>query len=484
MGGQQETDAWIKAYRSYAGWVPNVRSHLSFSMIGAAKRAESFTEPLRKRPTRIVLVHQHRTVNDYPLAEWLAKIIAPDISLHWMLDAETAATDIPVIRDGKPHPEKDRQGMLRGTIRLWARMDSEKAKAAQKVAIREIDRLLRTPCMNPASECSREAADATIDGLRSDVRYHIDQAGPAIILDFALMRTGECRVWYGQKPSNVEEDLLDWVAEQGYYFIKDVVHDHTHHDETSDQITPLYRFGKKLNEPGHDDEIAWRRETLWSLSREIERLNREGGLTDQRKSLGIIAYAEAFQASLMGHTRTQDSKDRFQESTSVHDYDFKHLKDSIRASIDVNSTRLAQKIQVAIALPTMFIASTALVSSLVSTHNGALAKVKEGLAPGTIGLGGLDGWVPTLASNPALTGFSVMVALLVVIAYFLLDGRAGVYNRTQRWFSQLGRALAVTFFDSLLLHWLFMLVYHIILIGLTLLATFYCFNLVLNGGAL
>jgi hypothetical protein len=52
---------------------------------------------------------------------------------------------------------------------------------------------------------------------------------------------------------------LDWLAEQAYYFIKDAVHDHSHHDATSDQITPLYRFGRHPDEVGHNDEIAWRR---------------------------------------------------------------------------------------------------------------------------------------------------------------------------------------------------------------------------------
>jgi hypothetical protein len=66
-------------------------------------------------------------------------------------------------------------------------------------------------------------------------------------------------------------------------------------------------------------------------------------LTDQRRSLGIIAYAEAFQSTLMGHVRAQYGR-QFKTSTSVHDYDFKHLKDPIKANIDVNSTRLAQKI--------------------------------------------------------------------------------------------------------------------------------------------
>lgn len=472
-GAADERDSWQTGFRQYAGWVPNVRSHLSFSMIAAARGALTWTQPLQGSATRIVLAYQHRIVNDYPVAAWIAKRIAPDISLHWLLVAQTGATEIPITIKDKPSPQRDRQGMLRGTIQLMPYMDQGGLREQQKAAIAELKSLLRSdPCADNIAVKARrdEAVDIVLRGT------------PTITLQFALMRTGECRIWYANKPDDVDETDLDWVAEQGYYFIKDMVHEHTHHDATSDQITPLYRFGRSSQEAGHDDEIAWRRETLWSISREIERLNREGGLTDQRKSLGIITYAEAFQQSLMGHTRTGDLEEPFTASTLVHHYDFKHLKESIKASIDVDSTKLSQTIQVAIAALSAFLATTSLVSSLVSAHNGAGAKnMKTGAPADPITLGGLDGWVPTLASDPAYTGFGVMVALLGFIAYFLLDGRAGIYNRAQRWLSQLGRAISVTLFESLLKQWLFVLAWHLMITALVLWTMLVCFGFLLKG---
>jgi hypothetical protein len=472
-GAADERDSWQGGFRQYAGWVPNVRSHLSFSMIAAARGALTWTQPLRGSAARVVLVYQHRIVNDYPLAEWLAKWIAPDISLHWLMVARTGATEIPITIDDEPLPQRDRQGMLRGTIQLMPYIEDSKLRATQEAAIAQLATLLRSePC----------PSNAAIETLRGQAVGIVERGTPTITLDFALMRTGECRVWYAQQPDDVDEADLDWVAEQGYYFIKDIVHEHTHHDAASDQITPLYPFGRGSAEEGHDDEIAWRRETLWSISREIERLNREGGLTDQRKSLGIIAYAEAFQQSLMGHTRTGDPTQPFGKSTLVHHYDFKHLKDSIKASIDVASTKLTQKIQVAIAALSVFLATTSLVSSLVSAHNGAGPKNQVTGAPATpITLGGLDNWVPMLASDPAYTGFVMMVCLLGLIAYFLLDGRAGIYNRAQRWLSQLGRAISVTLFDSLLKQWLFVLAWHLMITGLVLWTMLLCFAIIMKG---
>ncbi|WP_429278042.1 hypothetical protein [Novosphingobium gossypii] len=459
-------------------------------MIGAAKDACTFTEPYRARPSRVMMVHQHRVINDYPLPKCVAAWLNPDIALHWVLDAVTEVTDIPIMKEGEPEPERDRQGLLRGTVRMLSYLENKRLRQTQTALLKEVNRKLNIRSYDPDINGDAEATDRTIDAHRIEIMGCVEDAGPAIVLQFALMRTGECRVWYDAQPGDVGaagtpaahiEKQLDWLAAQAYYFIKDVVHDHTHHDATSDQITPLFRFDSSRKERDHSDEIAWRRETLWSLSREIERLNREGGLTDQRKALGIIAYAEAFQASLMGHVRTQGEGQRFEKSTSVHDYDFKHLKDSIKASIDVNATRLTQKIQIAIAAPTIFIATTALVSSLVSAHNGSMPPLVKGAAWDRTTLGAVDPWLPWLAANPALTGFAVMICLLMAIAYFLLDGRAGIYNAGQRMLSQFGRALAVTLFGSLLWQWLFLLFYHLLLVAAAFALTMLCFFTVMGA---
>jgi hypothetical protein len=520
MGEAQEPDPWATAYRSYAGWVPNVRSHLSFSMIGAAKRAHTFTAPYRARPSRVVMVHQHRIVNDYPLPNCLATRLHPDISLHWLLNAETTSTIIPIIEVGVLKPERDRQGLLRGTLSLLPHMHDKGARKRQNHSLKGIGDLLGVNSFDSGQGVTAEAFDQKVDAHRKKIFDLIVDSGPSIELQFALMRTGECRIWYESPIADVEETTLHSVASQAYYFVKDIVHDHTHHDATSDQITPLHPFGRSLGEEDHDDEVAWRRETQWSLSREIERLNREGGLTDLRKSLGIIAYAEAFQASLLSHVRTSANVSRqgeataddmppdgtgvpaeagaatlgavpadvelqrFKLSTSVHNYDFKHLKDSIRASIDVTATRRAQTIQLAIAAFTTWIATTALVSSLVSAHNSSVPQTAPGAETLKVTLGGLDQWLPWLAACPPLTGVGVSVVLLMILSLFLVDGRAGIYNNTQRVFSQFGRAIAVYLSgSSMLAQWLLLLAYYVALIAAAAVITCGLF-VILIGGAL
>src|SRR5690242_18113281 len=122
---------WQGASPSYAGWVPNVRSHLSFSMIGASRRAEAYTRAYKQvpkgeakdassdAPKRLVLALERRVSNDYP---WFTPIVAHfrrDLVHYWLLDAETRKTGVPTKKlDGSVEPEADRQGMLVGSVHV------------------------------------------------------------------------------------------------------------------------------------------------------------------------------------------------------------------------------------------------------------------------------------------------------------------------------------------------------------------------------
>jgi len=458
-------------------------------MIGAAGSAETWTEAFCDSPARVVMARQCRIINDYPLPGWLAACLHPDIVLNWVLDAQTEATDIPITRKGKIVAERDRQGMLRGSVKLLVRMDEKQTRKKQDAALKALSGVMRS--WNGAKADRHSVGfDSTVIDFRSHLQGIVESSGPAISIEFALMRTGECRIWYDAEPVGVAQDHLDRVAEQAYYFIKDVVHTHSHHDQTSDQITPLYRFGRRTDEPGHDDEVAWRRETLWSLSREIERLNREGDLTDQRRALGIIAYAEAFQGSLMGHVRIVDEpapftlfgKSKalkpFKASTAVHDYDFKHLKDSIKAGIDVNSTRLAQRIQIAITATTVFLSSTSLAISLISAHNGGLLPGKE---TDKLGLGFLEQIVPCVSANPLVASLAFTAIAVTVITNYLFDGRAGAFFRYQRVISQFIRAAAVSVVRPIWGQFCFVVGGHLLSIALTVGAMLLCLAVLIGA---
>lgn len=258
------------------------------------------------------------------------------------------------------------------------------------------------------------------------------------------MRTGELRLWYsGETEPALDAGRLFQIAEQAYFFVKDAVHDHTHHDPSSDQITPLTRVRPDRTEAGHGNEIAWRRETLWSLSREIERLQRKDGLISLRQSLGVIAYAEAFQNYLMGHERDEAMPTRFRPATGVHDYDFKHLKDSVKASIDVAAAKQSQRVQMVLAGGGTFISMASLATSLVNAHNGVSRAWNEAQSK-YVGIEVPEGYRRFLVSNPLLAGALAAIVLLMAVSYVLADGEGGLFNPFQRVVSQHARAASVS----------------------------------------
>jgi hypothetical protein len=437
----REPEPWSVAHRSYAGWVPNIRSHLSFSLIGAAKSARSFTHRAIDTPTRIVLILQKRVINDYPYPERIALHFHPDILGRWFMEAETAVTDLPYLRDKKLISEPDRQGLLRGTVRLLPYHEDPDAERHLQETLDDLAQLLATPRQlktgNDVRQLQKEAVDL------------VTAAGSSIPFEFALMRTGECRLWFSEAIPNLDDADHDRLAEQAYYFIKDMVHDHTHHDPTSDQITPLTLFDASKNEEGHDDEVKWRRETMWSLSREIERLNREGKVTDQQRALGIVAYAEEFQASLMSHVRDASDPRGFRENTELHAFDFDHLKSSIKAVVDVRAARIAHKIQLTIAGVTIFVSTMALISSSVGTHNGALPRpAGGGASPEAIQLGFNEIFLRVLAENPILNAGLFALAVLSILVFFAKEGAVGLRSEPQRVLSQLARAAAISASNS------------------------------------
>lgn len=432
---------WAGKAESYAGWVPNVGSHLSFSVVEASERAIAYSRAVVGAPKRLVLAIERRVANDYPWWTPLFAWFRPDLVHQWVLEAWTCQTLVPVrSAEGAIDGKLDRQGMLQGRVHLLPTAQEEKNwKQDQTEAVAEIQHLLLTAPHHPDP--------GQLSDVQAAVATQARRVRGRIEIEFALMRTGELRLWYGadgSAPDN-EGDRFR-VAEQAYYFIKDLVHDHEHHDPSSDQITPLTAIrADQAEDPTHERETGWRRETLWSLSREIERLNREGGLVDLRKSLGVIAYAQSFQQVLMGHTRNRDYPTRFEAATHVYDYDFAHMKESIRATIDVLATKKAQTVQLALAASATFLSALSVVSSLVSSHNGGEPKVPATGAPDhvvTFQVG--DPLISILAYDPVLTALLAMFAVLMIAAWAPADGRAGIYTRPQRVIAQLSRAAAVS----------------------------------------
>jgi hypothetical protein len=70
----------------------------------------------------------------------------------------------------------------------------------------------------------------------------------------------------------------------------------------------------------------------------------------------------------MGHVRDDENPAEFKTVPNVHRYDFGHLKDSIKASIDVNAAKKSQTVQLTVACVATILSAVSVVGSMVSAH--------------------------------------------------------------------------------------------------------------------
>jgi hypothetical protein len=372
---------WIGAEHSYAGWVPNVGSHLSFSLIGAHRSPEvaRFTQRYLTRAARFACALQLRETDDFLTPKWFNRIFMPDVRQHWLLVGSTRRVETPVgIRHLSPIDKLDRldceessrevetafdeQGMLVGQIHVLPYQRDPVDRLIQSWTLQDLRH--RLACRHALSD---NELDAFARDIGREIKVHCRNASS---LHFALVRTGELRIWYEPKDTHLlkQRDYFD-VAEQAYFFVKDMVHQHVHHDPSSDQITPLTAVPA---EPVKAREEDWRRETVWNLSRVVDTLNRHGKLKGLREALGILAFADAFQKTLLPYRRDPADESQFLPHDAVYLYDYAHIRDSIRVRIDQTAARRTQHAQMLVAAFAGSIAMMALLSSLISTYNGTV----------------------------------------------------------------------------------------------------------------
>jgi hypothetical protein len=121
-----------------------------------------------------------------------------------------------------------------------------------------------------------------------------------IVAEFVLFRNGE--VFFGvptfrdkeldalstEYANSRRHDLGKWLADQCYFFLRDITHRHQHHAPSSDTILILqYRT---------DDDVEWRRYIIYSLYHYIIREKRFSDIKSLFQSMGVLAYCTSFRS--------------------------------------------------------------------------------------------------------------------------------------------------------------------------------------------
>jgi hypothetical protein len=264
----------------YSGWVPTVNSRLSFRHIGESRNpCESRYANVTTDDARLVLAYQHRPLSD-ALFKWIVHPLRRlDGSFYFVLTARS---------EGVPGETEE----LRGAIFIYK--SHEDWKAVGRAAVRP-----RVQAVNLSVHTFHLNRDSYTESLFRESEHDLTQTSD-IIIRYRLFRTGE--VYFGTpkfNDSELESESVEYAAAQGqdfnkgiadqcYFFLRDITHTHQHHAPSSDTILILqYR---------HHDDVLWRRNIVYSLNHHIIRSKRFADAASLFQAMGVLSYCQSFKS--------------------------------------------------------------------------------------------------------------------------------------------------------------------------------------------
>jgi hypothetical protein len=269
----------------YRGWIPTITGQLSFSHFGKcevyATRSVNRADPNK----RFLVSSQQRSTWDVlvPFRRHLGEFFTGlKGQLHFVCYAETKPTADPA----------DNQGMLVGRvfiIQTGARWDQAVSPELDRT-VDELNAYAYSATAVPIAEHFDHRL-ATLDAICTvncafQGSFHLKRSGVIDVFIDEHVKTAP------DAPRFPEDELprrhvRHILAAQLFSFIRDIGHQHQHHNPKTDTIVDLYEF------PDGDD-LTWRKHTLYGIYRRIISYKRRAVVDHQLMSLGLLAYAKAF----------------------------------------------------------------------------------------------------------------------------------------------------------------------------------------------
>jgi hypothetical protein len=447
---------WDRAQHSFAGWVPNVSGHLSFGLICSNRGTHTVNQRSAGTGHRIVALHTKRSAQDFPLPGGLIGKVRKSATQDYILVGRTAAARTPFILDGETKDREEPHGALVGLVLVVPPDSVRITKNRIDEFLSDIDESIEH-ALTYAGDPVGPAA-GSIDQIPAYILHQIEEVRRDIVCHvarFVLFRTGELRIWFdddtflgrdtSQNPvTEHERRSTQYLPSQMYFFIKDATHRHYHHDPETDQLLKLFRVDVDLN--GQNDDATWRVDTLRGLAKVVVEYRHSNHPFSNKKALGILAYADAFQSILARTSRGGALDAPLQNLTDVIPYDFNHVRTSIEALDTLNETRRGALLQLFGILVGVVLSAFALWSGAVQIQEPLCDAMKDGPAP-----------CPKMQPNTAVDvinwvvanplGFVMLLAVLGFLAFVVFfKGLASVplARRTKVWVNAFSSAVAAS----------------------------------------
>ena len=257
----------------YVSWLPTVAGRLSYRHIGNASHPTQSTYEnayFKEARSRIIVGYQERDLSDAyfkTLTHWLS---GRSGKFLFTFSAVNCTSDPSIF----------------GNISIFF-LSKNSMDAIQSIIDYNIKHLR-----------ANKFQENYIDGAKNlrDIEFH-SAALSDISVKFKLKRTGEVE-FSEPEFSNLDIqtetlrnkgnkiDFEKWIADQTYFFMRDIVHVHQHHENSTDTIL--------LTQPSSIGEEEWRSNILYSLYYHAIALKRHGDSFRLAQAEGILAYAQSF----------------------------------------------------------------------------------------------------------------------------------------------------------------------------------------------
>lgn len=306
----------------YRGWIPTVNKRLSYRIIGETRYPEPATySNVVSNEHRYAVVWQTRSLSDVLFPYVLSKLFGVSGDFHFFLvvrgHAGARSADAKLI--GKLYA-------VRSLHLSWPLVESEFAEYLLQLREHEYEQNVSDPRSCRDIYCSVHDLLERVSDISANVvirrsgmlsihalRWH-DEDLRRSSYDYASSHTGE---------------FEHGIADQMYFFVRDISHHHQHHSPDTDTLITVHADAT--------NDLAWARNIIYSLYYRIITRKRYLADEEQAQAQGILAYLMSFKSAV------QDRAIELGVGPSIPSFNDESLRYSLEATKDYVALTTARR---------------------------------------------------------------------------------------------------------------------------------------------
>ncbi|WP_460085059.1 hypothetical protein [Roseibium sp. LAB1] len=388
----------------YRGWVPTVNGRLSFKIIGECTHPQHAKySNVETEKHQYVLARQFRQASDVLFYRVASKLLRLSGNFDFFLCARARRSD------------------YSSDASLVGRIYFVRAKSAGRKAIDEVFPSWMTTIRN---------AEYSTQDLRSpyaEIHNHLE-VNSDLFANVILSRDGFICIWRlkwkdptlyenSHSAAFLDGDRIDHgMADQFYYFVRDISHHHQHHGPDADTIITTHATS--------GDSLLWCNRIIYSLYYYIIVSKRKLSPADQVSILGVLAYLKSFK------TICSERAARSKRKIDLPPFNDESARESIIAKKEYLDTKFAERRQITDRYRFFLLTLAAIILSLISFVTGFADK---DIAP--------LWWVTEMANFTKKHAYVCLIPLLLIFVWYMSDVLLGrpLLGQSKGWLANIWR---------------------------------------------